>query len=34
MDYVLEARNLMTRADLDKFTKKVEPELLREFEAR
>lgn len=31
MDYVLEAKNLMTKADLDKLGKKVDPELLREF---
>jgi hypothetical protein len=31
MDFVLTEKNLMTRADLDKFGKKVDAELLREF---
>jgi hypothetical protein len=34
MDFVLTEKNLMTKADLDKFAKKVDPELLREFESR
>jgi hypothetical protein len=31
MDMILDAKNVMTKADLDKFAKEVEEELLREF---
>jgi hypothetical protein len=34
MDMVLEPKNVMTHADLDRFTKSAEPELLREFTAK
>ena len=34
MDMVLEPKNVLSKADLDKFTKTAEPELLREFTAK
>ena len=34
MDMVLEPKNVMTQAELDKFTKSAEPEHLREFTAK